>query len=474
MGVGSIRFLGFPNEVGQAYTVFSTVDSAYDPAGMEIQNLGTEEPTRRARRTTLEPRNTRWAFGTSSIPRVIDGFALINHNVNLGGQVRFVGAETGILDALGETTIVHPNTIVSSSNASGSVTDVDEDITLHAADGLFMFPTDSSAGWSVKFKWPTLTGTINTADDMMCVVAAVRRGFSGAGATSPLTLPKCTVALEAPSFDLGYRGVTVTTTGGQIFIWPFKRSNFTSVSDFQVSFTFTEGLSLSGWQYAVLETVALYYEVPTSPTPLAHDSGWIDVVGSSVFPSPVEPTRSIHYFPEDGPWEDILGYGIMIRSDQALHNPLTTDVGRIPAGVIPRDPDSFIQAGVACVGTGLQLENGIVGYGAPRTTVDVTEVVGQTGGLGITYGIDAFRGRVSGPITLFVTRDELLFIQDQIAWRRGRSGAFYVAMEPAATLAKQLFSAFWCTVKSVSEPEWAGNQNGIDMYTITMEFQEKI
>lgn len=469
MGVGSIRFLGFPNEVGQDYTEYSTTDPSFDPALMGIANLGSPEPTKRARRTTLDPLHTHWGFGTSSIPRNIEGFSLINHNLTLGGYIRFVASES-VTGSLVTPNRVAPNTIVTSTNASGGLTDIDEEIS--ESDGLSMSPTTTNSNWSVKFKWPTLTGTIDTGSNKMCIVARVRRAFSGSGEAGPVSLPKCTVELEAPVLNLGYRGVTVSATGGQIFIWSFSRADFTSVSDFQASISFTPGTSGSGHQYAVLESISLYYE-ETAGSP-DHDSGWIDVLGPSIFPSPPEPTKSVHYFPEDGPWEDVIGFAVLIRTDQALHDPIVTIGGEIPVGVIPRDPDSFIQAGVACIGSGLQLENGIVGYGAPPTSIDVTEVVGQTGGFGITYGIDAFRGRVSGPITLLVTRAELLFIQSQIAWQRGRSGAFYVAMEPGATAANQLFSAFWCTLKSISQPEWAGNENGVDMYTITMEFQEKI
>jgi len=472
--MGQVKFLGFPNHTSESYAEYATTGAAsLEPAGMEVDFLGTEEPSELARLTSLDPANTQWAFGTSLIASQIDGLSLINHNVTGGGQIRFVGATTSIDGGFVIPTKVSPNTIVSSTNITGGVTNVDEDI--YVPDGLVMTPTVNTTGWTVRLKWPSLAGTIDTQTHAMCIVLRARRRFSGAGATSPTTLPTIEVSIVwEPTLPilstLGSRAITNSDSGGQILIFPFSRSNIPNTTDFQVYISSTPGLSASGGQYAELESIRVYYDTITASTP-PYDSGWI-TIPEDTRRSPKRPIQSLHYFPST-PWTGVLGYGVLIRSDQAEHTLLSTGAGRVPASSIPTDPDTFVQAGVLCAGVAVSLADGRTAPYAPPTKIVTEDVVGTTGP-GQTYGASAWSRIVSEPIEFLVTRDELLFLQGQIAWRRGHSGAFYIALESGVDLADQEFSGFWCTVSEVSAPAWAGNDSGVDMYTVSLTFEQKL
>lgn len=468
-----MKLLGFPNHTSQNYAEFAVIDPSVEPVLMSITRLGTEEPTERARLITLDPAFSQWGFGTSLISSTIDGITLVNHNVTDGGEVRFIGVDTDVDGAFVIPTKTAPNSIVSSANITGGVSDVDEDI--FTPDGLAIVPTNTALDWNVRLKWPTLSGTIDPQNHAMCIVLRSKRAFTGAGATSPTTLPTIEVSLvlnPGPPvvLTIGRRAVTNTASDGQILIFPFSLADFPDVTDFQVYINGTPGLSVSGNQYATLETIRVYYDTITLSSP-THDSGWISVVADALL-APPQPVRNVHYIP-DTPWTGVLGYGVMIRSDQAQHSLLTTGAGRVPASSVPTDPVTFVQAGVVCAGEMIELSGGIVGYGAPPTKIEVEEVSGFTH-QGRTYGSDAFRRVVSEPVTVLVTRAELILLQAQTAWRRGRSGAFYVIMEPGASAANQEFSAFWATLRDMSVPIWAGNDGTTDMYTLTVQLDQKL
>lgn len=446
--MSNIVVFGFPNHSAEAYTVAQTVIATYDPPLMGPELLKTDEPSERARKSTLDPYYTMWGFDTSLVPLTIDGLALVNHNIADGGQVRFVGWGGAVAGTLNLPTRVVATSIVASTNLTGTIANIDE--TIDAPDGVFMGPSNAALSWSVTLKFPSLSGTINTGADMMALVVRARRVFTGAGATNPLALPKFTASLAAPAFPLSFRAVTVSATGGQVFIFPFKRSDFTSTSDFQATFESVPGHSFSGGQHAVLEVAAVYYDAVTLNSP-THDSGWLTWQTDSRL-ARTAPSQHVHYFPPT-PWENIIGYSVQVRTDQAIHSPLVATGGKIPVGVIPSDPVNYVQAGVFPAGPAIRPAVGVRkgGAGPMAGGPEIVGFAGATAG-GQAYGADAYGFREIPPLELIVTRDELTLLQDQLGFRKGQSLPFYLAVEPGVAQKYQMFTAFWATLKSLGKP----------------------
>lgn len=469
--MSNIVLFPFPNHSAQAYATASTVGGGIEPADMPASLLKTDEPSEIARLTTLDPFATQIGFETKLLRNTIDGLALVNHNVADGGQIRFVGWGGSSAGTQNLPSTIPPQTVVASTNMTGAVGNVDEGIS--ASDGLNMAPTTTTSPWSVTLRFFSLGGTINTGDDMMAIVVRVRRAFSGAGATLPASLPLVTASLAAPAFALGYRAVTVSATGGQIFIFPFKRSNFTSVADCQVKLDFTPGLSASGGQYAVLETVACYYDATTLSSP-THDSGWMTVESDSRL-ARVAPSQHIHYIPPT-PWTNIISYAVQFRTDQAIHNPLVTVDGIVPVEAVPTDPVAYVQAGVFAAGQAIIPALGVrAGRGPMAGYPESVAMEGTTVG-GQSYGADAYSFRSIPPLEVVVTRDELLLLQDQIGYRKGRSSPFYVAVEPGVAQKYQVFSSGWVTLASMSPPRPFGRYkaDGSMKFLVEVSFVEHL
>lgn len=463
-----MKILGVPNYTAQDYVV-ADASLAFQPAEMEVSYLKTDEPSDRGRITILDPYHSQVGFTTSLVPLTIQGIAAVNHNIELGGQIRFTGWGGSVVGGRLLPTISPPQTVVSSANMTGVVGNVDESI--DAPDGLSMAPTTVTDPWSVTLRFFTLTGTVDPAADRMCLVVRVRRVFTGAGADDPVSLPKCTASLAAPSFALGYRAVTKSTTGGQIFIFPFKRADFTSLSDLQATLAFTPGGSLSGGQYAVLETAAVYYEKIDLNTP-TFDSGWISVPGDARA-APVLPIKNLHYFPPT-PWTNVISYGVMFRSDQAVHNPLLGITSLLPAGVVA-DPVTFVQAGVAPAGGVIEPSRGIRKGSTPIASVEALGFGGATAG-GQSYAADSYRLRRTEPMDVLVTRDEEILLREQLAYRRGVAGPVYIALEPDVDLSYQTFTSMWGTLVRMGPSVPAGRYraDGQMLFLTSLEFAEKL
>lgn len=470
--MSNIVLWGFPNHTAQAYATPSTVSGSVEPADMGAAWLKTDEPSEVARITTLDPYYTMWGTDTKILPLTVDGLALVNHNVADGGQIRFVGWGGGVIGVHNLPTVAAPQTIVASTNRTGAVGDIDEAIL--SPDGSRMGPAITGLSWSVTLRFSSLAGTIHPGDDMMAIVIRVRRVFSGAD--DPSLLPVVTATLKAPEFELGSRAVTVSATGGQVLIFPFKRSDFTSVADCQVQFFFTAGQSLSTGtpHYAVLETAACYYDAVTANSP-THDSGWLTVESNSRL-ARVAPTRHLHYIPS-APWTNIIAYGVQVRSDQTIHDLLlTVGGGVVPAAAVPSDPVAFIQAGGFPVGQAIIPALGVRhGRGPMAGFPEAVAVEGASAG-GQSYGADAYAYRAIPPLQLVVTRDELLLLQDQLGFRKGRSQPFYVAVEPGVAQKYQLFSAGWVTLASMTAPQPFGRYkaDGTMKFLVDVSFVERL
>lgn len=470
----SMIFLGVPNHTAQAYTTVTTLNPALEPVGMEATYLKTEEPSDFARIASLDPSLTQWIFGSSLLPMTLDGIAVENHNLTLGAQIRFLGDLTG---SGGLTPIkTAPTSIITSTNLTGAVTAVDEDVS--SPDLSLMQPTTPSSSWSVTLKFATLSGTIDTDVDKMCFVLRVKKSAVGAGAVSPVTLPTVSAALPASVSStgsikqLGYRAVTSSKDGGQFFIFPFSRADFLLVSDLQVALTFTPGTSASGGQFAVLDTISTFHETITLSTP-AFDSGWFDIPGDAR-PAPLQPVKRFHYFPET-PWTNLLGYTVLVRSDQAQHDPPRDALNRPPVSAIV-EPKDYVQAGVVVAGEAEEIEDAHLLPSSPGSIIETTEVSNESI-VGKTYSADAFRRMVfDDPIEMIVNRDQLLVLQDQISFRRGHSGAFYVALEPGVEMKYQQFTSGLVICTGMSKPEQVGEYfpDERQKYRISVRLEQKL
>lgn len=472
--MSNIIILGLPNHTAQPYMLAGVADAAYEPAGMEADYLRTEEPTDRARVTTLDPRKTQWGFESRGLPATYDGFALVNHNLYPGSQVRWIGTADGLLHHL-EPYRLAPNAILGSTNLSGTVAAVDEEIS--SADGIYVGPTTSGPSplgqWFVRFGFPALAVTPHAGIDMLAFVLKMRRQFTGAGAVLPRTVPTVTIRLyEAGALRrlLGRRAVT--SQDGQLLIFPFSVADLATASgaDIECDLSVTPGASDSGGSYAELDTLSLYYEGPFGGV---FDSGWVTFLADPR-PAPSFAPRYVHHFPSVAP-TTMTGYSVLIRSDQAVHDPPTTNVNdETPEGAA-NNPASFVDAGVSVAGVAARPAVGIMRGGGPAPRIEVVELSGVSAG-GQSYGADSVRRLVTEPMELIVTRDELNLLQDQIAFRRGRSGGFYVAMEPDVAAIYQARTSFWATLKEMSAPTAHGRYkaDGSMRFRVTVSFAEKL
>lgn len=464
----AMTFLGLPNILSEDYVTFSTDGFAgLVPAGLEASYLKTEEPSEITRLALLDPKHTHWLFDLAGVQKDFSGFALVNHNLAPGSLVRFQSESRTLYTQA-------PNAIVSSTNITGTVTNVDEAI--DSPDGNIIEPTNKANSWEVHFGWAALSVTPKLGSHMGQIVLRMKRNFTGAGADNPLTYPKLTIDLQQSGGTvraLGTRAVTSTDTNGQIFIYTFDFSELAAPdgSNIEVGVTCTSGTSASGGQYATLESIALYYEDENQS--LDKDSLWIEI------PEPdsmdLAPTKSIHYLTSDE-WTSISGGVIRIISDQSLHDPPTTHIPiptRVPVGGIRTFPVTYIDVGVA-VGSGrTEMLTGIQSEG-PQVNVEIEEIVGNTLG-GQTYGADSFRRRVCEATSIVVNRAEKDFLM-KLLWERGHSGAFYIILETGVTFERQLFTAFWATLKSLSTPRQLSAWHPGDeiKYSMTIAFEEKL
>lgn len=467
----NLTLLGLPNYGAETFGVFGA-SGAPEPALMTSSKLKTEEPTELARMTTLDPIYTQWTFTTNSISVDVRGFSVVNHNFAPNTWYRILAANSAGLFSSQPST-APPTAIEASTNITGGVTNVDEAIS--SADGLIITPTVNTNMWSVRLSWGAFSPTPKITGNMSSVVINAKLVWVGSGATSPITAPSMIVELwEGGVFksSLGQRAVNVSSAN-QILIFPFDFSSLTATSgaNLEIKVTSYPGSSTSGSSYATMDTISIYYE--SSSVSYSYDSGWIQLTDStSNRYGPDDPVKLLHYIPSST-WT-IAVAKLLIRTDQANHDLITFGGGAGALTAYTATPKSYIEAGVWCIGNGLVLSIGLQEHTPIGSLVEVTEVGVRTLA-GNSYSADLFRERVSDPIDVVVTRDELVLLQNQLAWKRGKRGAFYVAMEPDLADVYQQFTAFWCTLESMSVPrQITYSSTGSNLYSVTLQFREKL
>lgn len=463
-----------PNLVGRSSSTVS-VPAPYEAAGLPATNAQTEEPSEVSRILTNNPEFTYWNASFQSIFRTVSGMAGINSNLSPNGYYRFLGA------AIGGGTLATPayqydapSTVVLGINASGAVTDVDEAIS--APDANFIEPVDTALKWNCRFTFPTPSPTPNTGPYMAAFV--VRVLAVNGGATT--LYPRLTAELFESAVlirELGSRAVSVSTGDGQLFIFPFNPSELSAsnLSNVEVRILCSAGVGL-GAQYAKLNTVALLTDTTTVGLyPL--DSGWIRSPAAyyaDAEDGPV-PQLSFDYFPTTE--SDVDNLLLLVMDDQAVADPIDADGGadnQIPISIIRTQPPGYVDLGMFAAGPALVLERG------PRTGPESSVVVegyeGVTEG-GQTYGADAFRRRRMS-VVLTLNRTEKDVLMNGIDWRRGRSGAFYVNLDPDLALENREFVAGWVTVEeagaAVQMPGIAYDAGDLMLYTKAYVLDEKL
>lgn len=476
----SITFLGLSNIVSRDYCTILPINSAFEPADMPGELMKTEEPSEVARLSTLNPQSTVWKFSTYFLLHRIDGFSLVNTSLSSTGKWRFVGSsedyETDSLSAFDP-----PTSILASSNITGSVGNIQE--SLDNPGSGFIEPTDPTIPWSVRLAVPA-TQPIRPGPDRTALVLWVK-AFDNTG--SPLDNVISYPRLDAELWESGVKKLemghkAVTNLDGQYIIFPFDSTLLTSPTNgsnlqFLISGTMGRNNLGSSQLYFKLGIAALMYDTDDYEL----DTGWLSNYAAPWgFESDgPQPTVTVHKF-IDTAWAAASSFTLLFMDDQTVHNPMdqgvstTTTYPGVVAGLIPRLPDTFIDVGVVCVGETLSLTYGIQSFASFAPQSQSTSGVTSAGQ---SYAADAFRRRVGEPLDLLITREEGLALLDRIGWRKGASGAFFVALEPGVASDYQLFSSAWVTCSEISGmaavPGVYSKANKM-MYTIRIKFEEKL
>lgn len=427
-------FLGFPNLIGKPYCTVSLVPgyAGIEPAGMEVSYLKTEEPSDKTRIATLDPLVTRWICAlTKGSDREVGGLSAINANLSAWGMYRVSVGQPAYQD-------LAPTSIISSSNMSGAVTDVDE--VAFSPDGLFMAPTATTSPWSVRlggYATPTVPPTTG-AYRAFAVVRVVLQGV-------PILLyPKLSVSLFQSGTVVSVLGTrAVTQTAGQLFIFAWDPTVLTDSTgaNLRLNLAFDNG---DNGCYAKLDLARLYVE----STNLSQDSGFLASPWAGYSDKDIKPpTISLPYFPPS-PWTNVSNITLMLIDDQVEHDP---DVGSAAVGVPVNNIDTttidnYVEVGRFDAGEAIFLSIGLTQDQTPAAEVNIQGTSGSTLS-GQSFGSDLWRRRETTPLELVVTRNEGLTLMQRIAWEKGNTGAFYIAFEPDSQLEYQIFTNYLATLE---------------------------
>lgn len=451
--------LGFPNLVAKPYCAVTA--NGPEPADMVGSWLQTEEPSDRARITTLDPLLTVWNFDfRSGVTRTIQGLAVINSNISRTGYWRLMEG--------------HP--IISSYNASGiidstNLTGVAANISdqLDFPDGLVMGPIDSSLPWSVKlgFLTPSIPPVIGPAKCLF----KLRVNLQG----SPIGIyPDCKVSLYQGTTLLAYLGSRACAdANGQVFIFPWDAVSLpaSNGSNIRALVAFNPGDGLS---YATLESFHMDIDTSVISTP-GHDTGWVLSPISGAEEDELLPVVNMHYFPPTE-WTGIIEMSFAIIDDQVDHDPFTSPV-YIDSIHTPIAP-GFVDLGIAVAGEAMFFSIGET-QGSPLTSTIIMEETGSGTTIGgQSFGADLWRRRSISGAQFIVTESEKNQFMQRIAWAKGKSGAFYLAANPDESMEDNMFMSFWATLTECSAVRMTGSPSSGDtgepLWVLTVSFEEKL
>jgi hypothetical protein len=374
---------------------------------------------------------------------VIGGMSLVGAPLSPGGYYRFVSKEP--------TYQILVPASMDADNTTGVVGNVDE--SAFAPDANWLEPTDHGQPWNVVldgFATPAsnpLTGTARAFIVLWVDVVNVDAEY-----------PSVICILKQSGLTIAEGWRVITEESGQMLIFPFDPLLFTSASGGSLSVTLLFSASVDGTGYArlgaaniIVETVDGMAAVPVL------DSGWI-ASPSAAFGADDDapmPTVNLPYWPpEDGvAWainpDD--GLWVQLLDDQIEHDPDIVLGSSVSVGSIENlFYRGYFDAGVFVAGAAETFDGAILLDDTPGGNVIIEQFGGNTVG-GQTYSADAFRRRTLS-VQLMLTRDELAILQNRMAWRRGKAGAFYFASEPDIPVQRQIFTSGWYTLISMSDP----------------------
>lgn len=455
-------FLGIPNYTTRPYCTITTPADTPDEMGPEW--LKTEEPSDLARALSNHPSLSQFEADWADVGVTIDGMAVANTRISGSGAFRFVGvfagSASGSIPFDGEA----PDS-VSLTNVTGGLSNVDEDPL--TPDGLTMTPSVKMLTWRASFTWTSLAQTPIPGSRRAFFLLNMRDIYTSEAEYYP-GMVGTLLSTGGYSRALGTR--TVTNPSGQYIMFYFNPAEV-NLSNFTLAIDVTPGQSTDTLDhYAVLESVRLYYEHDT----YEFDTGWITT--DSLEPDKLPPTQSIHHFPLT-PWT-IRKLFLLIQDDQIVINPelITTTERMINALAIPRFPEGYVDAGILFAGDAQILTYGPSSERGFGTGPETQEISSNTEG-GQTYGADAFRWRSTDAVEFYVTQEEGRVLQYQLGWLRGKSGVFYLALEPDAPFKYQVMSSFPATIESMGKmiplPRRAMLPGGERLYSLDVTFREK-
>lgn len=472
------------NHVSRPYSVPSLASGApAAPAAMGPEWLKTQEATDRSRILSLDPLYTRWQLDFL-VPTDIDAVAAVNLNLSPNGYYRFFATDDGNPADHSFVTLA-PTSVFNTSNATGVVANIDEAIS--SPDSAFIEPTDPAASWDFQVTFANPAPLPRTGTAMACIVV-VAKLFG----TPLLAYPRLSWILKESGADRANLSVpiTVSTGTGQVFIFPFDPASLVDPSMAGIESAFS-GFPGDNNSYFKADTVRCYCE--DSALASRFDTGWLprSLAATASDYDGTQPVIKEHYFlPETVTLGDPSTGRItlMVLDDQADHDPVDAAYWGFAnaAGLITlrREPDGYVEAGVAVAGPALFLSSGIPYGSAGVQAPVVVQGLGGASLIGQAYGADTFRLRTIS-VELQVTREELDILKDRIAFRRGNSGAFYFAAEPDIPASRQVFNSGWWTLKSMSgesqlpmaydyDASGQPSASGPLLYRIVLELEEKL
>lgn len=506
----NITFLGIPNISAQGYSSFATDASTTPPTGLEASYLGTDEPSDKAQLPNLDPLHSQWSFNTGGLQVEIGGIAVVNHNLVPGDQIRFVASQYLAQPTLYPLYSLAPTSIQASSNITGTVTNVDEPIS--SPDGLVISPSPSPAStMSMRFGWPSFSPSFPRTDVTACFTVRVKLSTLVGGSGSTFSYP--TIACElwengVQKAVLGMKAISYQAisafNGYEVFNFPFGFSQLVNADgrNLECKITLTPGhfptsdQSGGGYFYVSMESITCYYDSaselvyntiispPGSASPV-YDSGWLTYYESLLLddssPSVKVPQKNLHYFPLPV-WAAVTSMAIMFRADRKISNPASfTQAGTayIPYGARIGGTSPNITVGCIPIGKCLTLVEGIPKKSLSLFRVATTQSAGGSTIGGQSFGSDEFRRRVCDSVDIIASEQETELIQHNIAWTRGLSGAFYVAVDPdngPTDSVKQEFGAAWVTqTQDMTQPKLLiGGGGAARKYQFTMSLSEKL
>lgn len=414
--------LGAPNVLLGASAFYDSTPAA----SMPISNLFNEEPSKLFRITEASTYfDKTWVTALCSAASPVDAVVWGNHNAATGATFRIMCYDDGV--SLYGCKAVTPDALVSSTNLTGVVGDIDDDPLSPDVNNLG--PTVSGLDTMALVGFVVFPGghVPATGANSQCVLLNVYRNSSSG------TAPKVTVKIYESGVLRGSTSVTnqdVTSVGGEVIraYWDGALLTDTTGASFEVR---VEGTAGSVASVGIKAIRPLMYYMSGTAT-LLGDSGWqavplpsSDPLWGSTLATEQLPMKNIHYV-FGSQLSGVLSIVITLR-DAANSAPM--------------------QAGYMIAGPKLTLTRDAV-YGPVFQVVDPS-TRGETAG-GQFYGSSFRRKRRLFTTFSSLTSAEAVSLCERIDWLKGKTGAVFVSLFPDDTTLKQLTSAL-CVVEDLSE-----------------------